>query len=45
MKKILTLCLLLLVFFSMGVNDKEKVTLYFFYGEGCPHCAEEEKEL
>ena len=47
MKKIITLCLLALVLFcgQISVNSKEKVTLYFFYGEGCPHCAEENRVL
>ena len=43
MKKILSL-LLLVVFllpFSVFAKD-EKITLYFFHGDGCPHCAEEE---
>lgn len=43
MKKILNL-LLLIVFllpFSVFAKD-EKITLYFFHGDGCPHCAEEE---
>jgi len=26
-------------------NDKQEVTLYFFYGDGCPHCAKEHKFL
>ena len=28
-----------------NVSAKEKVTLYFFHGDGCPHCAAEEKFL
>ena len=28
-----------------NVSAKEKIKLYFFHGEGCPHCAEEEKFL
>ena len=28
--------------FSLNVEAKEKTTLYFFHGDGCPHCAQEE---
>ena len=28
--------------FSLNVEAKEKATLYFFHGDGCPHCAQEE---
>lgn len=47
MKKILRYLLLFLLFFSISVNvsAKEKVTLYFFHGDGCPHCAAEQSEL
>ena len=45
MKKIISLFLLLLFFFPISIFAKEKVTLYFFHGDGCPHCAEEEKYL
>ena len=43
MKKIVKLFLLLIVLlFPLVVNAKEnKVTLYLFHGEGCPHCASE----
>ncbi len=45
-KKILLLILLFLMCFSYSnVSAKEKVKLYFFHGDGCPHCAEEEKFL
>lgn len=38
--------LVFLVCFSYrNVSAKEKVKLYFFHGDGCPHCAEEEKLL
>lgn len=38
--------LLLLLLFPIVCNAKEnKVTLYLFHGEGCPHCAEEIKFL
>ena len=43
MKKIIRLCLLLVVLvFPLMVNAKEnKITLYLFHGDGCPHCAAE----
>ena len=28
-----------------NVNAKEKVNLYLFWGDGCPHCAAEEELL
>lgn len=30
---------------NMIVIDPEKINIYFFYGNGCPHCAKEEKFL
>ena len=47
MKKILKYLLVFLFFFCFLVNveAKENVTLYFFHGNGCPHCAEEEENL
>ena len=47
MKKFLKCLLVFLLFFSIltSVNAKEKVTLYFFHGDGCPHCAEEQTDL
>ena len=43
MKRIIKLCLLLVVLlFPLVVNAKDnKVTLYLFHGDGCPHCASE----
>ena len=35
----------LFLFMPMIVNTKSNVNLYLFYGEGCPHCAAEEKFL
>lgn len=35
----------LFLFMPMIVNAKSNVNLYLFYGEGCPHCAAEEKFL
>lgn len=48
-KKLISLLFLFLVlfmtpFFVFG-KEEEKVTLYFFHGKGCPHCAEEDKFL
>ncbi len=37
---ILILCSFL---FITSVDAKEKITMYFFHGDGCPHCAAEEK--
>ena len=31
--------------FAAPVQAQEKIDLYFFYGDGCPHCAKEEKFL
>ncbi len=31
--------------FFVSAKDNEKITLYLFHGDGCPHCAEEEKFL
>lgn len=47
MKKIVRLffVFILCCLFITNVNAKEKVNLYFFRGEGCPHCAEEERYL
>lgn len=37
---------LFVFFLPLIVNAKDKeITLYFFHGDGCPHCAEEEKFL
>ena len=46
LKKVFLYLLLLVVCFSFkDVYAKEQVKLYFFHGDGCPHCAEEEKFL
>ena len=45
MKKIIKVILVFFVtfiLFSENANAKEKVKIYFFNGDGCPHCAEEE---
>ena len=48
MKYILKILLLMvLLFFSVNskVNALEKVDIYFFYSNGCPHCAAEKEML
>lgn len=40
---VLLFCFLLV--FTVPVNAKQNITLHFFHGDGCPHCAEEEKFL
>ncbi len=49
MKKILCLfiCLIGSLFFVLPVNalEDDTVRVYLFYGDGCPHCAEEKKFL
>ena len=45
-KKLFFVSLLFLIICSVeNVFAKEQVNLYFFHGNGCPHCAEEEKFL
>ncbi len=48
MKKIISLLFVLILSFFLIIpaGAKEKtVTVYFFHGDGCPHCASEEKML
>ena len=46
MKKIISFCLLLVILLlPLTVKAENKVTLYLFHGDGCPHCAEEIKFL
>ena len=47
MKRIIKLLLVFIItlLFPLFVSAKEKVTLYIFHGNGCPHCAEEIKFL
>lgn len=49
MKKIINLLILIFVFFLtpffVSAKENDQITLYFFHGDGCPHCAEEEKFL
>ena len=42
MKKLLLTLLLGLFILPFGVFAEEKVPVYFFHGDGCPHCAEAE---
>ncbi len=43
---ILPILLLFFLFFLVKPTQAQnKVNLYFFYGDGCPHCAKEEKFL
>jgi cytochrome c biogenesis protein CcdA len=44
MKRLLNYILVFLLFFcfAINVNGKEKIKVYFFHGDGCPHCAKEE---
>lgn len=44
-KKLLLLSLFIILFFPLFVEAKENVILYFFHGDGCPHCREETKFL
>ena len=45
-KQILIVIILLLVLIPIPkVNAKEKLNLYLFWGDGCPHCALEKKYL
>ncbi len=47
MKRLLNYILVFLLFFcfAINVNAKEKIKVYFFHGDGCPHCAEERVTL
>ena len=47
-KTIRYLILILFSFFlplAVSAEDNKEITLYFFHGDGCPHCAEEEAFL
>ncbi len=46
MKKVLKSILFICLFF-IGINfvSAKEATLYFFYGQGCPHCADEKPFL
>ena len=44
--KYIVIALFLLLFpFGVFAKENDKITLYFFHGDGCPHCAEEEEYL
>ncbi|MDP3043698.1 MAG: hypothetical protein Q8N21_04845 [bacterium] len=47
MTKLLKIVLPIILFFCFlrPALAQDKVNLYFFYGDGCPHCAKEEKIL
>src|SRR5574344_974819 len=46
MKRIIKSLLILCLFFlSISTVSAKEATMYFFYGQGCPHCAEEETLL
>jgi len=50
MKKIFLALFLLLIFLTFGsqlalAQEKERVNVYFFWGKGCPHCADEKPFL
>ena len=43
MKKIKILILFLLLFIPMNIVHADTIKAYLFYGDGCPHCADEEE--
>ena len=46
MKKVLFIFCLLLVFLPFVIKaEADPTSIYFFYGDGCPHCAAEEEFL
>ena len=44
-KRLIALVLFLLLLIPMSVSASEKIKVYFFYGDGCPHCGAAEKLL
>ena len=42
---LIIICFFLFAAFNSVFAQNNKVYLYFFYGDGCPHCAKEEKFL
>ena len=44
-KYIIVVLLLMLIPFKVDAYEKDKITLYFFHGDGCPHCADEDEYL
>ena len=45
MKKKFILFLLLFILMPIKALANDKITVYLFYGDGCPHCAEEKEKL
>ena len=46
MKKFIKYLFLFILFFtSATLVEAKDATMYFFYGEGCPHCAKEKEFL
>lgn len=46
MKKVILIALALVLLINISyAQEKHNVTIYFFYGEGCPHCAAEKPFL
>ena len=43
--KLLGLFLLLIIIFPFNVKADNNINIHLFYGDGCPHCAEEEEFL
>ena len=43
MKKFKLLILFLLLFIPINIIKADSIKVYLFYGDGCPHCAEEEE--
>ena len=43
MKKLIRLFVLALILFVPVIAKAKTVDIYFFYGDGCPHCAAEER--
>ena len=43
--KLLGLFLLLIIIFPFNVKADNIINIHLFYGDGCPHCAEEEEFL
>ena len=44
MKRVVKIVVILFALFFpiLSLAEEKKVTLYFFHGDGCPHCADEE---
>lgn len=44
-KGLISIVLFIFLLIPFNVFADEKMNVYFFYGDGCPHCAEAEREL